>query len=62
MCGKTTVGKTLQVRFGFRDIPVGEIKRQITETSNGDLLPAHAVYNIISQKLSKKFDFKNCDY
>ena len=51
--GKSTIAKQLQFRFGFHHIAVGEIVRQIVDTSNGDLIPSDAIYNIINQKLPK---------
>ena len=51
--GKSTIAKQLQFRSGFHHIAVGEIVRQIVDTSNGDLIPSDAIYNIINQKLPK---------
>ena len=51
--GKSTIAKQLQSQFGFQLIAVGEIVRQIVDTSNGDLIPSDAIYNIINQRLPK---------
>ena len=52
--GKSTIGKALENGFGFGYISVGEILRQADiDTSNGDLIPSHTVYNILAQELSR---------
>ena len=53
--GKSTAAKQLQFRFGFHHIAVGEIVRQIVDTSNRELIPSEGV----SKKLHHQKNIHN---